>query len=90
MSETNGHGEESRLDRVESLLEKLATSHYLQDERIAEHEARHEKWSEDFDAKLDAIATRFDEQDKALRERIETLVSAIGTFITKLGEASLG
>lgn len=89
-----GHGDASRLDRIEALLDRLgamhaeneerwrrlANSHYLHEDRIAQHEewlARHEEAI----AQHDQWRREQRERDRIIDERIEKLVSAIGELV---------
>ena len=96
MSETNGHGE-SRLDRIEQLLDRVTASHV---KLMTDHElawAKHEKFVEQQDrewerqkelwkqrdAQYEVDRRAWKEADEALGKRITDLVSAFGDYIAR-------
>jgi adenosyl cobinamide kinase/adenosyl cobinamide phosphate guanylyltransferase len=78
---------EALLDKIGERLDKLATSHYLHDERLSRIEALHEENEERWKAwrqEEEVYRREQRERDKVLDERVNNLVSAIGTLIGKL------
>lgn len=89
MPESNGT---ARLERIEALLEKtaerldrIATSHYLHDERLSRVEALHEeneqRWKE--------FREQMRERDRVLDSRVENLVLAIRDLISRIPAENL-
>jgi hypothetical protein len=99
MSDVNGKGE-SRLDRMEEILDRLEASHVklMTDHEVAwaqhlkfveqqdrEWERQKESWKEN-----EAAHQRFLVADVALGKRVDDLVSGIGALIRRIGEGGGG
>jgi|HubBroStandDraft_1064217.scaffolds.fasta_scaffold298014_2 hypothetical protein len=100
MSETNGHGE-SRLDRIEEILErveashvKLMTDHELfvkaQDKAWRRHRRfvmeQDARWKE-YDLRREQDRERERERGAELDKRIAALASGMGEFISRVTDA---